>query len=269
MKNDHLKNIEENYRRNRERLEKDFDPCRKFADFVPITFTTRFGGKAIYCHHDALLAAETEKDFLKERHIEAIRGVLKAWGMEFRGAKLKADKEFKLHICTHRPSLTRLKSEYENMRIDTVPDSEIERLVNAISKIKVNVAEKTWIVSTSKTLCHILPNLIPPIDRQYSLRFMTLPYDDVKFHDTKTIQIRNNSEKRLAQIFIEGMKDFFKNTEAGKSLVNSRKQWLVKPDHRGDVVGSFNTSLPKMFDNLVVAFVQIHRAKLSAKDAKE
>jgi len=54
--------------------------------------------------------------------------------------------------------------------------NEYENHVNNLKKIyyglKVSISDAT-IVAHSKALAHILPALIPPIDRQYTIRFFT------------------------------------------------------------------------------------------------
>jgi hypothetical protein len=47
-----------------------------------------------------------------------------------------------------------------------------ERAWEAIATIRASTSE-TQIVAGSKTLYHVLPDLIPPIDRQYTFRFFT------------------------------------------------------------------------------------------------
>ena len=255
--------IEENYKRNRELLIADFEQCRAIADFVPIIFAANFGGKAVYCHHKAL--PSSQKVFLNDEHIKMIHDVLGAWGMASRGMKLPFPKEIERQIKKYdekEHSITAMTSKYGHRCISTMENNEIEEIVDWMfdNNIKSTIRgkkTKTQIVLLSKTFHHILPNIIPPIDRQYSLRFMT--WKRTNFYS-------KNTEKRLAQIFIEGMRDFFRDTKEGQSLVKNKKL-LVEPNPDGNIVGSFNTSLPKIFDNLIVAFVLLQRIRLDRDEA--
>jgi len=253
MKPATVEGIKKIYYDNLKQMRHDLTECLKIAEFVPIWF----GGKAIFYHHKALL--EAKKGFLEDEHLMMVREALIAFGMASRGADLLSIDDFKKPILKHKSALINMKSKFRSKRIDRLTKPEIDELVELMLKIKVNRdATETRIVSASKALHHILPHTIPPIDRQYSLRFMTRPYKSRKFYDDKTIPI-NPDEVQLAQIFIEGMRDFY-NTEEGKHLVSME---LVKPNPQVAIVGSFNTSLPKVFDNLIVAFVLLYHTKFS------
>jgi hypothetical protein len=60
--------------------------------------------------------------------------------------------------------------------IRTVPPSGVDDVAtevwNVIASLKVSTS-RTAIVAGSKTLHHLLPDLVPPIDRQYTFRFFT------------------------------------------------------------------------------------------------
>ena len=47
-----------------------------------------------------------------------------------------------------------------------------EQVWNVIASLRVSTSE-TRIVAGSKALHHVLPDLVPPIDRQYTFRFFT------------------------------------------------------------------------------------------------
>ena len=262
MTNEKVKEIEENFKTNLKLLIGNFDQCRKLSDFVPI----RFGGNAIYYHHKTLVEAKT--GFLEDEHIAMIYKVLDAWGMNSRSTKLLSLKKFTCQIRNyeHKRPFEDMKSKYGKKRIDELKDTEIEEIVtwmfdNEIKGInkKSHKKTKTQIVLLSKTFHHIIPNIIPPIDREYSLRFMTWRHENFNAKDVIHI---NPDEKRLARIFIEGMRDFFKNTKEGQALIQTE---LVKPNSDANIIGAFNTSLPKIFDNLIIAFVLLHRVKLSVQ----
>jgi hypothetical protein len=58
----------------------------------------------------------------------------------------------------------------------------VSNLHSCYRALKLSVSEATIVVN-SKALFHVLPQLIPPIDRQYTVRFFTQPPD--KWKDSK------------------------------------------------------------------------------------
>jgi len=135
-----------------------------------------FGGPSIYFHVQAIKKQETA--FLSERHIEIIYATLASWGMHKMGdpkitkAKMVEFPEFRQSIIKHRDQLQQLYS----LRMDSCNPKQYGKHIDDLKKIyyslKVSISQAT-IVAHSKTLAHILPNLIPPIDRQYTIRFFT------------------------------------------------------------------------------------------------
>lgn len=94
---------------------------------------------------------------------------VRAWGMDARGAKLLPLEEFRRLLLRNIDII----SVWEDMRIDD-EDLEIEEVVDSlwelIDAVRVSRANNP-IVSGSKTFHHLLPELIPPIDREYTRRF--------------------------------------------------------------------------------------------------
>lgn len=140
-----------------------------------------FGGPSIYFHIQAI--KEQEADFLSDRHIEMTYATLASWGMHKMGdpdvtkAKLVNYQDFKNSILNNRDQFKVISG----LRMDSCSQDEYSNYMNQLEKIyyhlKVSISEAT-IVANSKTLAHILPNLIPPIDRQYTVRFFTQNKND-------------------------------------------------------------------------------------------
>lgn len=179
-----------------------------------------------------------------------IYATLASWGMHKMGdpdktkAKLVSYSGFKKSIHLHGDRLRALSlvgmhscdlKEYEG-RID-----ELEVVYN---DLEVSIAEAT-IVANSKTLAHILPNLIPPIDRQYTVRFFTQEYAD----------FFNKSGKFKPITLPYGIKaqfeDFKKYCLAIKGLFDRCDPAMFEINKE-----TFNTSYPKIIDNCIVAFVK-------------
>jgi hypothetical protein len=148
--------------------------------------------------------------------------------------KLVEFSEFTRVIQAHISDIKAL----ENLRLCAITDDELPELTRLvwelIAGLKVGIGE-TRIVSGSKTIHHILPELIPPIDRQYTLRFfydstMINGGDALAFHEIFPLlrRIGRQSADKIA-------------ATVGKSPMD--------------------TSETKVIDNAIVGFCLRHLAK--------
>lgn len=207
-----------------------------------------FGGPSIYFHVQSI--KEQETSFLSNRHIEMIYATLASWGMHRMGdpentkAKLVEFDVFKSSIESQRKRL----QEFIHLRFESCNINQYEEYLDNLQELyfalKVSIANAT-LVAHSKTLAHILPNLIPPIDRQYTIRFFT---QNNKNFFTKSGKYRliNLPDGIDAQF-----KDFKKYSCMIKALFDRCDRRIFEIDKR-----SFNTSYPKIMDNLIMAFVK-------------
>jgi len=201
-----------------------------------------FSGPSLYFHQKAIEDARG-RDFLGEKHLQMIYAVLPSWGMHRMGntkAKVINFDKFEEQIDKVADDLRKLRRKDENI----LSENSVETALDLIFRIHISESESR-LVSSSKTLHHILPDLIPPFDRAYSRRFMV---QDHKKFDTHPIQLNSiNREKEIAKEFITEMKVFIE--KYGKKMEG----------YKDDV---FNTSLPKIFDNLIVVFIRDKRPDL-------
>ena len=207
-----------------------------------------FGGPSIYFHVQAI--KEQETDLLSDRHIEMIYATLASWGMHKMGdpeitkAKMVEFPEFKHSIIKHCDRLQQLCT----FRMDSCTQEQYGKHIDDLKQIyyslKVSISDAT-IVAHSKTLAHILPNLIPPIDRQYTIRFFTQENKDFFTESGKYRHV--NLPQRLDAQFA----DFKKYCCRMKILFDQCDHQLFTIDKE-----TFNTSFPKIMDNLIMAFVK-------------
>jgi hypothetical protein len=235
MKNSKFEKVKKNFETNLEALQKELE--KKYL--LEINVAEEFGGPSIYFHNKAL--HEMKSNFLELSHLEAIYAMLPAWGMHRMGdAKTKTKvvkfKEFKQQIENKRGELLSLKDKQPH-------EVSVEELSELLVNLRVTIAD-SHLVSSSKVLHHIIPNLICPIDRQYSLQFLL--HEKSQFFKSQ-VNYKNEDEQQYAEIFLHGMRDFIKYNE------DNLKSML---DKTGDMDKDFNTSLTKIFDNLVMAFVK-------------
>jgi hypothetical protein len=187
-----------------------------------------FSGPSLYFHSKSI--SECKDNYLSESHIEYIYATLASWGMHRMGpggAKMTEFDIFKDSILKKRELLTIL-NEYN---IDSITKDQLQRILPALKFCLRDIKATTtgsWLVSSSKTLAHLLPNITPPIDRTYTLCFYGI-------HG----QMSDDDCDRFYSTIMNDMWHFFQN----KDLLSK-----IKIDNQ------FNTSYPKIFDNLIIAY---------------
>ena len=188
-----------------------------------------FGGPSIYFHEKALECID--KEFLSEKHLEYIYATLASWGMHRMGkmgAKMPDFDIFKNSILAAKKELIIWKE----LNIKQIGEKEFHKLLPNLTKVCFNITATTSnsrLVSSSKTLAHILPDLVCPMDREYTLMF---------FYESKSL-----TKKKECEVFgyvMQKMWDFYH--EPKTSIIKCEKS------------KSFCESYPKIFDNLIIAY---------------
>ena len=101
--------------------------------------------------------------------MKALHDTLRAWGLGVRGSNLLPLTEFGPALLSVSVTLEPL----EPLRIDADDldvEGSIESVWKAVESLGV-VRNDALLVAGSKTLHHLLPDLVPPIDRAYTQRF--------------------------------------------------------------------------------------------------
>jgi hypothetical protein len=160
-----------------ERLE---DLIGRFAECVT-TFEANeaFSGPSLYFH---LRAIERRRQHQEVRpllddtqFLEYAYAVLPAWGMHRMGAQATKVGDF-TQITTELREAAPALEQLWPLRITNLSPQEAGNAAatawEVIDHIKVSTS-RTQIVAGSKMLHHLLPDLIPPIDRRYTFRFFT------------------------------------------------------------------------------------------------
>ena len=207
-----------------------------------------FGGPSVYFHQQAIFAQTS--DFLGDRHIEMIYATLASWGMHRMGnpentkAKMVEFDDFRASILACQTDLMVLR----NVCFDNVTSSQYREILQGMSviyrRLKVSISDST-LVAHAKTLAHILPHLIPPIDRQYTVRFFTQDASEffAKSGKYRFPQVPNGLDEQFGQ--------FVELCGKMKTLFDRCDQTILQVNGQG-----FNTSYPKIIDNLIMAFVK-------------
>lgn len=200
-----------------------------------------FTGPSLYFHsktierlrqHPTATAAINDQLFR-----ETLYATLTSWGLHRMGpgnARLVDFAAFEHGLIQAAPKIKRLAS----LSITTLRADEVPRVTGdlwaIIHSLKVGVGE-TRIVSGSKTLHHLLPDLMPPIDREYTIRF---------FCHHKTL--RSDGAEEFAEIYPACQR-------IAKACESKIRACMDHPD-------KMHTSLTKVVDNAIVGYV-IRRLK--------
>jgi len=248
MEDKKYEEIEKNYLNNLDDLKNNLS---KYLNQIN-TVAGDFGGPSVYFHNRAL--QERNNDFLGNTHIEMIYAVLPSWGMHRMGnaaAKIINFDDFYAQIDKNRKIFNELRNKTINeIDIEVISDLLVKKLSFSISN--------SHLVSSSKVLHHILPNLISPIDRQYSIRFLLQTKDKFVSVSKKgkkqysVVIYNNNEEINYSNLFLSGMHKFIENNKSILCKYLDKEINLYK---------NFNSNLTKIFDNLVMLYVKNNGVK--------
>jgi hypothetical protein len=165
-----------------------------FADYVAAFETSQaFPGPSLYFH---LRAIERRREHRTARSLlndslflEYVYAVLPAWGMHRMGPQAAKVGDFAQITSALRETAPALEQLWP-LRITTLDERGSKAAAtlawDVIAHIKVSTS-RTQIVAGSKFLHHVLPDLVSPIDRQYTFNFFTgqkmVPSDRTAFQD--------------------------------------------------------------------------------------
>jgi len=206
-----------------------------YIDLTNQTFREESDSKSCYLRLMAKYCeAKNYKDlFADDSYMRLAYRTLEEWNMNQRGARLVDLSEFKQSILQNEDSLEEL-SKY---RLELVKWGELLRTVFPLLKPLFNdmriMNSGARIVGVSKALHFLLPNLVMPIDRTYTLNFFYLGSG-----------YSQNPEKEF-RYFKEVFEEYVK-------VVQDLGLSAQDVDHIG-----WNTSIPKMIDNALIG-IAIH-----------
>jgi hypothetical protein len=199
---------------------------------------TLFSGPSVYFHLRTLAAARARA---LDQFAEYAYAMLASWGMHRMGpsgSKMGEFEEFRSSLRKVWPATVSLQAKTP----DSLTTCDWDSLKEVFCGIRC-MASGTSLVGNSKVMAHILPNLIPPVDRQYTLNFL--------FGNT---YISNGIEKewtRLVQILTE----FFYPVLQSQAFRERAKMWLSRPAGR-----QWDTSELKIIDNLLIGLQKLRQA---------
>ncbi len=194
-----------------------------------------FSGPSLHFHRKALEFINSD-DW--ERYLEYIYATLTSWGMHRMGGgpKMQPFDVFATSMHLLKVDIFRARHfEYENTNW-----LALEKIFKGIDVM----ATRTRLVGNSKVMAHLMPNIVPPVDREYTLYYLK-----------GNTNITNNSdyEWNLLKDFI---KDFFIPIASDPCFKQLAYSWINNPEEY-----SWDTSVFKVIDNLIIGAVKSTSSK--------
>ncbi len=198
-----------------------------------------FSGPSVYFHKRTLKHLRNHKSaadaLTDDSYLEALYATLTAWGLHRMGpgnAKLLDFDNMRRNLrrCT---DLIRALESYDLSNLDPLNVQQITRkLCTLLERARVSRA-RTFLVSSTKAVHHLLPSLVPPVDHRYTLSFF--------FHNI-TLDGDNDQE-----VFSTIFPYFYEMAQSNAKLIR-------------DAVGrgKMNTSESKIIDNAIVGYCLGH-----------
>lgn len=199
-----------------------------------------FTGPSVHFHLKSLAAAHEQNC---ERFAECVYATLASWGMHRMGpggSKMRAFDDFSSSLQVVWPTAMLLRQKTP-ANLNENDWANLERIFREIHCM----ASGTMLVGNSKVMAHLLPNLIPPVDRAYTLKFLF-----------KHGRIKNGaqSEWETLRKVLEG---FFYPVVLSPIFQKKAQEWLAQDN-------PLDTSELKILDNLLIGFLRIQRSQHDA-----
>jgi hypothetical protein len=189
-----------------------------------------FGDPCLYFHQRAL---ETRQSPSSVEHLECIYATLVAWGMHRLGRggpKMKGFEVFSKSIIQLEEEIIKAqKYDYRDMNKEKW--SGLEKIFMGIQIM----ASGTSLVGNSKVMHHMLPNIVPPIDRNYTLTFL---HGNTNIFNDKTLEW---------QLMKEVITEFFIPVASDNEFQLRAGDWM-----RRNKEFPWDTSILKIVDNLII-----------------
>ena len=189
-----------------------------------------FRGPSLYFHQRALQTRQSASTVI---HLEYVYATLASWGMHRMGKGGSKMQRFD----TFRRSLEPLKqriAEAQQFTPQNMSPQEWAILNEIFRGIKV-MASGTSLVGNSKVMHHMMPNIVPPIDREYTLRSLR-----------GNTNISNDIDREW-QLMKGIISDFFIPIACDTEFDSKARKWMASQDEY-----PWDTSVLKVVDNLVI-----------------
>jgi hypothetical protein len=191
-----------------------------------------FGGPSVHFHVRAIERRRTHENvrsaLADTELLELVYAMLASWGMHRMGPKGAKVVDFDNFSEGIRRQVEILE-ELEPLLITDLDDRNAvaDKIWRAVSGARLS-ASATQVVAGTKALHHLLPDLIPPVDREYTIRF---------FHENKMMTMGDEAA--------------FKEVYPALAEIASRAGDNLRVNSRSPM----NTSSTKILDNAIIGYV--------------
>ncbi len=193
-----------------------------------------FHGPSLYFHQRCVAMFGDE---IADQRLEYIYATLASWGMHRMGkggSKMLPFEDFRDSVLSSAPLIQQLR----RRRFEDMNGGCWELLGDLFRGIRI-MATRTTIVGNSKVMAHLVPNLVPPIDRQYTLMYL---------RGNKNIKNDLDAEWLMMKYLLE---NFFYRVATNPSFTDVAAEWASDPKRF-----PWDTSVLKIVDNLVIGAVK-------------
>lgn len=176
--------------------------------------------------YNLLLNKRKILDIYSDEYLELAYTTLISWNMNGRGAKLADIINFKNTIRENKADINFLNA----YRIEKLDKQDIKKILEILERLfnKLEIVKtKSPLVTFSKTLHFLLPNLIVPIDRKYTASF---------FYNSDQIPQKEKQFKVFSELF--------------------EKFWEItqRYDLNNYLDNNWNRTIPKVIDNMIIGY---------------
>lgn len=189
-----------------------------------------FRGPSLFFHRRSL---ETRGPQISERHLEYIYATLVSWGMHRMGkggSKMQSFERFRESVEQLRDKIARA----QEIELAQMTEDAWNLLRDVFQGINV-MASGASLVGNSKVMHHMTPNIIPPIDREYTLKYL---------RGNSNIENNLDAEWNLVRSIVS---DFFIPVACDHAFCQKAANWMANQDKF-----PWDTSILKVIDNLVI-----------------
>jgi len=189
-----------------------------------------FGGPSLHFHRRAL---DTRQPPGNVAHLEYVYATLASWGMHRMGkggSKMQPFERFQRSI----ELLTDKISTAQTFDFRSMDDASWAVVKSVFQGIDI-MASRTSLVGHSKVLHHMMPNIVPPIDREYTLR---------QLRGNTNIQNDLDKEWSTLQEIVSG---FFVPVASDVGFHRKASEWIAHQEQY-----PWDTSVMKVVDNLLI-----------------
>lgn len=190
----------------------------------------RFGGPSLHFHRRALATRTLD---VTEQHLEYVYATLASWGMHRMGKGGSKMQDFDIFCNSVAPLRERI-ARAQGFSLSAMTNRDWDTIREVFCGIRI-MATETRLIGNSKVMHHLMPNVVPPIDREYTLKYL---------RGNKNIKNDLAAEWALLQGIVSG---FFAAVAGDRGFAQTAGAWTKQQDHF-----PWDTSILKVIDNLVI-----------------